>query len=143
MNISHDDEAKDLQTLLHTVHLTPLSEAVFKANEAKGFWDEDRNIGELLMLVTSELSEALEAMRKERFTVSDAKVNNLLRDSLTDLGFKEGFEADVKDTFPDEIADAIIRLLDLCGGLEIDISKHVHLKLRYNKMRAHKHGKSF
>ncbi len=32
----------------------------------KGFWDKERNIGELLMLITSELAEALEAHRKSR-----------------------------------------------------------------------------
>ena len=37
-------------------------------NKAKGFWDKERNVGELLMLVTSELGEAMEAHQKGKFT---------------------------------------------------------------------------
>jgi NTP pyrophosphatase (non-canonical NTP hydrolase) len=49
----------------------------------------------------------------------------------------------VKDTFEDEIADTVIRLLDLSEGLGIDIEKHIRLKLEYNKTRPHKHGKKY
>ena len=50
----------------------------------KGFWDEKRNIGEALMLIVTELAEAMEAHR-----VQD------------------------QENFREEIADAFIRLLDL------------------------------
>jgi NTP pyrophosphatase (non-canonical NTP hydrolase) len=33
----------------------------------KGFWDSERNKSELLMLIVSELSEALEALRKNHY----------------------------------------------------------------------------
>ena len=53
------------------------------------------------------------------------------------------FEMEVKSSFEDELADAIIRLLDLAGYKNIDIQKHIDLKLQYNKTRPHKHGKSY
>ncbi len=78
----------------------------------KGFWDQERNIGEALMLVVTELAEAMEGHR-------------------------------IKDTanFKEEIADAFIRLFDLCGGLGIDIEEEIVRKSIKNKSRPYKHGK--
>lgn len=105
---------------------------IFQNNKAKGFWNKELNIGERLMLVTSELGEALEAHRKNRFAdFSDFEDT------------PESFAKHIKDTFEDELADTIIRLLDLCGGLEIDIEKHINLKLEYNKTRPYLHGKQY
>jgi len=47
----------------------------------------------------------------------------------------------VKDTFEDELADTIIRILDLCGYLGIDIDEHINLKMAYNRERPYKHNK--
>lgn len=110
-------------------------------NRQKGFWDGDRNIGELLMLVTSELGEAMEAHRKGRF--ADWNMYNRDADgNITTIDVKS-FESHIKDTFEDEIADAVIRLLDLSAGLGIDIERHVRDKVKYNETRAHLHGKKY
>ena len=37
--------------------LNQASSLIHQNNKAKGFWDKERNIGELLMLVTSEPGE--------------------------------------------------------------------------------------
>jgi NTP pyrophosphatase (non-canonical NTP hydrolase) len=94
------------------------------------------------MLITSELAEGLEADRKKRREVSTRHLDTLLK-MKDDAEFKTYFQTNVKDTLPDELADALIRILDMCGGMNIDISKHVFLKLKYNSMRGHKHGKSY
>lgn len=78
----------------------------------KGFWDEKRNVGEMLMLIVTEISEAMEGYR--------------MRD---------------KENFNEEIADTFIRLFDLCGGLKIDIEKEIMKKMEKNKKRPYKHGK--
>jgi NTP pyrophosphatase (non-canonical NTP hydrolase) len=57
--------------------------------------------------------------------------------------FKEHFERSIKDTFEDEIADVFIRLGDMCGGLNIDIEKHIEAKMKYNKTREKLHGKKY
>ena len=106
---------------------------IYEVAKSKGFWDNERNVGEMLMLVTSELGEAMEAHRKGNFF----KGEKLLE------GDKEYFEARVKDTFEDEIADAIIRLLDMAGGLGIDLEFHINAKLQYNKSRTKFHGKKY
>lgn len=92
--------------------LTELSELCHQVAKEKGFWDEERNIGEALMLIVTELAEAMEAHRKQ-----------------DDANFKE------------ELADTFIRLLDLCGGLSIDIESEIEAKTKVNKNRPYKHGK--
>ena len=39
------------------MNLTELSKEIHQDNKEKGFWDEERNIGEMLMLIVSELGE--------------------------------------------------------------------------------------
>ncbi len=45
--------------------------------------------------------------------------------------------------FEDELADAVIRIFDLCGGLGIDLQKQIEWKTEYNKGRKKKHGKRY
>jgi NTP pyrophosphatase (non-canonical NTP hydrolase) len=119
--------------------LNELSTSIYLANKEKGFWDKERNVGELLMLVTSELGEAMEAHRKGTFANLEGfdKLNS--PKGINEMAFK----ALVKDSFEDEIADAVIRLLDMSGGLGIDIGRHIELKLQYNKTREKLHGKNY
>lgn len=120
--------------------LNELSKEIFTSNKIKGFWDKERNFGELLMLIVSELAEALEADRG-RGNQLDLKSFNLELAKGED--FKSCFEKYVKDSVNDEIADTIIRLLDLCGGLNIDIDWHIEQKLKYNKLREFRNGKKY
>lgn len=117
--------------------INQLSRQIFQSNKKKGFWSEKPNIGEKLMLIVSELSEALEADRVNRY----AKRNDF--ENAIGIEYTEKFKTHIKDSFEDEIADSIIRLLDLCGGLHIDIEFHVKEKLEFNKTRANKHGKKY
>jgi NTP pyrophosphatase (non-canonical NTP hydrolase) len=120
-------------------NLNELSTQFYERSKAKGFWDEKREIGTLLMLVVSELSEALEADRKNKH----AKHSYFVFDENNGDEFKEAFENNIKDSFEDEIADTFIRLFDLCGALNIDIETHIELKMKYNATRAYKHNKAY
>jgi NTP pyrophosphatase (non-canonical NTP hydrolase) len=110
---------------------------IFQHNKDKGFWDKERNVGELLMLVTSELGEAVEARRKGNFA------NWKKLESNNTLDWQNNFKENIKDTFEDEIADAVIRLLDLSAGLGIDLEKHINEKVKYNENRPKLHGKLY
>jgi len=132
-----------------------MKELIVKAHgtaKEKGFWDTERNVSEMLMLIVSELAEAQEALRKDYYADKNV-ANGLIQDmelEVTDEEFqidkgiwKGLFEAKVKSSFEDEIADVAIRLFDLCGGMGIDLEKHIELKMKYNSMRGYKHGKAF
>jgi NTP pyrophosphatase (non-canonical NTP hydrolase) len=73
-----------------------------------------------LCLVHSEVSEALEALRDGQMYY------------FGENGKPEGIAS--------EIADTIIRLLDLSEALGIDIGQVIADKMNYNEHRAHKHG---
>lgn len=73
-----------------------------------------RNIGELLCLVHSEVSEAMEGARK-----------GLMDDKLPHRPMLEV-----------ELADAVIRIFDMGGGLGLDIPGAIAEKLAYNAGRA-------
>ena len=74
----------------------------------------DRNVGEVIALMHSELSEALEAYRKD-----------LMDDKLTN---RRGIEV--------EFADCIIRIMDTAAAMGLDIAGAFIEKNRYNGMRA-------
>ena len=109
----------------------------------KGFWDTNHNIGEKLMLVVTELAEALEADRGRGNTLNREEFEAIIAAQPTEENFKSAFETYVKDTFEDEIADTIIRLLDLCGFKGIDIQWHIEQKMMYNSTRQKLHGKKY
>jgi NTP pyrophosphatase (non-canonical NTP hydrolase) len=145
--IEHVSE-NQLNNQTNTMNLNDLAQEIYENNKAKGFWPEDkpRNVGEMLMLVTSELGEAMEAHRKGRFVTSNrlpkAIAEGYAWEKDTDT-MKRIFEETIKDGFSDEIADAIIRLFDMAGGLNIDIDFHIRQKLEYNKTRERLHGKKY
>lgn len=122
-------------------YLNKLSIEIHKNNKEKGFYENKKNIGEILCLIHSEISEALEADRKAHKTklIDVHKANGFKED----FRFQTYFNKNIKDTFQDEIADVLIRTLDLCGYKNIDIDAHVKAKLRYNKLRKYKHGKKY
>lgn len=88
-----------------------------------GWWDEERRFGELIALCHCELSEALEQYRKGQPIVGTYNGED---------GKPEGI--------PVELADVILRILDMCGRYGIDIGAAIAEKHEYNKTRPYKHG---
>lgn len=119
--------------------LNELSKACFRNSRSHGFWDGDQNIAEKLCLIHSEVSEALEEVR----------MGNHVRD-MTFQPDTQGLDTEQAQLhipkpvgFPSEMADIIIRVMDLCGAYDIDIQGAVEQKMTYNASRPHKHGKEF
>lgn len=89
---------------------------------AKGFWDRERHISELLAEIHGEVSEVLEA----------AKHGN--PESEKTPGFSQCEE---------ELADVVIRIMDLAAGRKWDIAGAIVAKIRHNATRERLHGKEF
>lgn len=85
----------------------------------KGWWDGPRNDGEIIALMHSELSEALEALRHGN--PPDKHVPEFT-----------GVET--------ELADVIIRILDMAPSRNWRIGEAVIAKIEFNKTRERKHG---
>lgn len=113
----------------------------YQASVEKGFYEHPVEVGTKLMLIVSELSEALEAHRKGR------KANIECFGEFSDFNRPENdafsFESTIKDTFEDEIADAVIHIFGLCGSMGIDLDWYVRNKMHYNSLREYKHGKEY
>lgn len=56
---------------------------------------------------------------------------------------QEGLRHNDRDNFKEELADVVIRLADLCGGLDIDLAAEINKKMVINRDRPYKHGKAF
>ncbi len=102
-------------------NLNELSKEVFESNKAKGFHDTGASIETLLMLVVTELSEAVEAHRKNKRYDSAKYGSVLIYDypgwESDDQKTQRIYEGGIKGCVEEELADVIIRLLDLAGLL--------------------------
>jgi len=108
--------------------------------ENHGFYEKKPEIASLLMLIVTELSEACEADRKNRHC-DKYYVEQCIK--CGEFYYSTDFESKIKDTFEDELADAVIRICDLAGYLGIDLNSHIQAKMLYNKSRPYKHGKHY
>jgi NTP pyrophosphatase (non-canonical NTP hydrolase) len=117
--------------------INQLSQKILAINIKNGFYEGEKNIGEMLCLIHSEVSEALECDRNNLY----CKNNDI--DEENDQVFNQAFTEQVKDTFEDELADIMIRVMDLAAYKKVDLEKHINLKMRYNSLRVYKHGKKY
>ncbi len=141
------EEIKALSTPFDEAWLNQLAADIHENAVAHGWWEEERTLPEILMLCVSELSEALEEFR-------DGKTPGIYyfckyHDTRTKCpdqfdGCRCGKNADCTILKPEgidiELADCIIRILDYCGRVGIDIGSAIAVKHKYNKGREYRHG---
>jgi NTP pyrophosphatase (non-canonical NTP hydrolase) len=185
-------------------NLNELAQNIHESNKLRGFDVAQDNIGQSLMLIIGEISEAIDAHQCGRY--ANQRTVNCICESTEYIDFTVFFDEDIKNTFEDELADIVIRTLDFCAAfcvdieklcydnetnilsanigeyflvltgqvhgvfldienkeencygklgsvitaveykakeLNIDIEKHIELKMRYNETRSYKHGKLY
>lgn len=104
---------ESIRTMQHAVH---------ENAKAHGWWDEPREDGTIIMLIVSELAELLEEMR---------------------VGSRESTKIDGFTSEEEELADAVIRILDFAGRKGYRLGSAILAKHEYNLGREFKHGKLF
>ena len=100
---------ESFRTLTHAVHANAVEH---------GWWEEDRGT-EPLLLMHTEISEAVEALR---------------------AGNPESKKIPGHSHVAEELADAVIRVLDYCGKHNINIGAAITAKHDYNRSRPYRHG---
>jgi NTP pyrophosphatase (non-canonical NTP hydrolase) len=108
--------------LIYQHKLNDLAAEVHEIAKSKGWWDEEKSFGDLTALIHSEVSEAFEEHR-----------NHHKPDEIY-------FNGDKPEGIPIELADAVIRILDVCARYKIDFDAAVRQKIEFNKTRPIKHG---
>jgi len=113
---------KSIAELQKEIHLNAIDKGFYsekrkdKTVDSLLYFEGERPLPEILCLIHSEVSEALEAYRK----------------GLSPTNFAN---------FAEEMADIVIRVMDLCEYLNINLYEEIIKKHKYNKTRPHKHGK--
>ena len=108
------------------MNLNKLRDKAYQCAVAHGWHEENLSDEHWLCLVISELMEAVEADRKGKHSdiakFKEWQGNSIPLTEKTRLRrFKEDFEAYIKGTVEEELADACIRLLDLAGLRSVDL----------------------
>jgi NTP pyrophosphatase (non-canonical NTP hydrolase) len=101
--------------------LDQLVKRCFENSYQHGFWEGEQNRAEKIALMHSELSEALEAIRRP---IQDDHCPEFTSEEV-------------------EMADVIIRVFDYCGAYKLRLSEAFEAKMKFNAGRPHKHGKAF
>lgn len=104
------------------VTINDLVQHVDAWSNTKGWRDKPASVGDRLMLMVTEIAEAMEEFRD----------GHLAAEVYVKDGKPEGV--------PIELADVVIRIADFCGLHQIDLEAALATKLAFNEKRPYRHG---
>lgn len=134
-------DAAELNFLTLCRSINAAMKEVYRINVEKGWFEEERTVGDDIALLHSEVSEMLEAYRDHGF-------DRWVMDHAT-FPYSEGHTLEPGEVYPEgskpegvasEAADLFIRLLDFCYRYEIDLGAEFWHKVIYNSTRGRRHG---
>lgn len=103
-----------------TEALRTMQHAVHENAKEHGWWDEPREDGTIAMLIVTEIAEAIEALR-----VGEGRPS----EKIPEFSKEE-----------EELADAVIRILDFAGRKNYRLGAAILAKHAYNRTRPRMHG---
>ena len=105
-------------------NIPSLVQRAYENSKKHGFWEGEKNFGEVISLMHCELSEAYEEYRSKK-------------------DFNETYyEENGKPCgIPSELADVVIRIFDFSDGMNLDLEKIILEKMSYNETRPYKHNR--
>lgn len=119
---------------------TELQKQSHEISNKNGFWDTfslyydtpevlHRDVVTKLALIADEAHEALAEIRSHEFNMDAADSGN--------------YVSQLPGEFGEELADIVIRTMDVAEGLNVDLFDHIVRKIEKNKDRPRRHGKNF
>lgn len=105
------------------MNIQEIQNAAHANSVGHGFWEGEFNFGEKMMLIVSEVTEAFEHWRSGQ--------------DPAEVFYGPG---DKPDGVPIELADVMIRVLDLAAYYGMDLEEAIKIKMEYNASRPYKHG---
>jgi NTP pyrophosphatase (non-canonical NTP hydrolase) len=112
-------EKPDKMSPLYGAAVNEMSCVIHDWAISKGWWLEKRNDAEMIALMHSELSEALEFLRH----------GNPPSDHVPEIS-----------GVAEEMADTVIRIMDYCYARNINLGEAIIKKHAFNINREHRHG---
>ena len=130
------------------INLNALAKEIHENAVDKGWWDGVVSFPEQMMMVVTEAAEAIEEYRHGRpdmyYKQNIDGIGEITRHvsptattGLGDTKFPDGAKPEGVTV---EVADCIIRLLDICAGRGMDIDAAMKAKMAYNRTRDYRHG---
>lgn len=109
------EQIKDWNELRDKAHKNAILHGFYEDNPSQEHW---------LCLIVSELMESVESHRKGKRVIPELLAHFKHPEDYTPggVGFDGYFKMYIKDTVEDELADAVIRILDLAGAYDINMN---------------------
>lgn len=106
---------------------TELQREAHEISKSRGWYaSEAENIAGKIALIHAEISEALEEYRNDNMELYYVEQGS--------------FKPMKPEGFGVELADTVIRIMDLSEYLKIDLESLIKLKMEFNKTRPFRHG---
>ena len=98
------------------MNLNELRDEAYSIAKANGWHEQEHSDEHYIMLIITEIAEAVQADRKGYHANIDKFIKDMSdKDNANDTWFRLSFGQNIKNSVEDELSDVVIRCLDLCG----------------------------